>query len=349
MHCSARSIPPPTTSRTSRRRVTPASASNSRRAGRKPPAAAGSAPVSDLDRASRLRPVPRAADPQSAAPISRGSTRSPRRPARIDNLLGDSANGLSSSLQSFTDAINEVSSDAGSIPARQVLIAEGRRAGRTSQDLRRAHARHVGRGQWPPQRRSAGNLHARAGHRQAQRRYLRRLPAERPAAQRSARSARCADQRAVGQGGRLGRRRRRFRTQRIHRQWPAAGARQRGVADHHDGGSARSGTHAAVHAHGRGHRRPVARGVRRNARRPARLAQPDARPGAQRARPHRRRDRDPGERAASRGHGPHGRDGRQLLQHRRGHRDGCHGQHRHGAGHRDAHQSRRAHSPTTTC
>ena len=46
--------------------------------------------------------------------------------ARIDNLLGDSANGLSSSLQSFTDAINEVSATPSSIPARQVLIAEGR-------------------------------------------------------------------------------------------------------------------------------------------------------------------------------------------------------------------------------
>ena len=46
--------------------------------------------------------------------------------ARIDNLLGDSANGLSNSLQSFTDAINEVSATPSSIPARQALIAEGR-------------------------------------------------------------------------------------------------------------------------------------------------------------------------------------------------------------------------------
>jgi flagellar hook-associated protein 1 FlgK len=45
---------------------------------------------------------------------------------RIDNLLGDSANGLSSSLQKFTDALNEVSTTPSSIPARQVLIAEGR-------------------------------------------------------------------------------------------------------------------------------------------------------------------------------------------------------------------------------
>jgi len=45
---------------------------------------------------------------------------------RIDNLLGDPASGLSSSLQNFTDAINEVSTTPASIPARQVLIAEGR-------------------------------------------------------------------------------------------------------------------------------------------------------------------------------------------------------------------------------
>jgi flagellar hook-associated protein 1 FlgK len=45
---------------------------------------------------------------------------------RVDNLLGDSANGLSSSLQKFTDALNEVSTTPASIPARQVLIAEGR-------------------------------------------------------------------------------------------------------------------------------------------------------------------------------------------------------------------------------
>jgi flagellar hook-associated protein 1 FlgK len=44
---------------------------------------------------------------------------------RIDNLLGDSANGLSATLQSFNDAINEVSSTPSSIPARQALIAEG--------------------------------------------------------------------------------------------------------------------------------------------------------------------------------------------------------------------------------
>jgi flagellar hook-associated protein 1 FlgK len=46
--------------------------------------------------------------------------------ARIDNLLGDPSSGLSSSLQSFTDALSEVSTTPASIPARQVLIAEGR-------------------------------------------------------------------------------------------------------------------------------------------------------------------------------------------------------------------------------
>jgi flagellar hook-associated protein 1 FlgK len=44
---------------------------------------------------------------------------------RLDNLLGDSSNGLGASLQSFTDAISEVSSTPSSIPARQVLLAEG--------------------------------------------------------------------------------------------------------------------------------------------------------------------------------------------------------------------------------
>jgi len=46
--------------------------------------------------------------------------------ARIDNLLGDSENGLSATLQSFSDAINEVATTPASIPARQVLLSEGR-------------------------------------------------------------------------------------------------------------------------------------------------------------------------------------------------------------------------------
>ncbi len=44
---------------------------------------------------------------------------------RLDSMLGDSSNGLNASLQSFTDAINEVSSTPNSISARQVLLAEG--------------------------------------------------------------------------------------------------------------------------------------------------------------------------------------------------------------------------------
>jgi flagellar hook-associated protein 1 FlgK len=44
---------------------------------------------------------------------------------RLDDLLGDSDNGLGTSLQGFTDAINEVSSTPNSISARQVLISQG--------------------------------------------------------------------------------------------------------------------------------------------------------------------------------------------------------------------------------
>ncbi len=45
---------------------------------------------------------------------------------RLDNLLGDTASGLGATLQSFTDAISEVSTTPNSIAARQVLLAEGR-------------------------------------------------------------------------------------------------------------------------------------------------------------------------------------------------------------------------------
>lgn len=45
---------------------------------------------------------------------------------RLDNMLGDTTNGLSATLQSFTDALSEVSSTPGSTPARQVLLAQGR-------------------------------------------------------------------------------------------------------------------------------------------------------------------------------------------------------------------------------
>jgi len=44
---------------------------------------------------------------------------------RLDNLLGDTSNGIGASLQSFTDALNEVSSTPSSVPARQVLLSQG--------------------------------------------------------------------------------------------------------------------------------------------------------------------------------------------------------------------------------
>ncbi|HEX6637101.1 MAG TPA: flagellar hook-associated protein FlgK, partial [Steroidobacteraceae bacterium] len=43
---------------------------------------------------------------------------------RLDDLLGNTSNGLGTTLQAFTDAINEVSSTPSSIPARQVLLAQ---------------------------------------------------------------------------------------------------------------------------------------------------------------------------------------------------------------------------------
>jgi len=45
---------------------------------------------------------------------------------RLDNMLGDTTNGISASLQAYSDALSEVSSTPGSIPARQVLLSEGR-------------------------------------------------------------------------------------------------------------------------------------------------------------------------------------------------------------------------------
>ena len=181
--------------------------------------------------------------------------------ARIDNLLGDSANGLSSSLQSFTDAINEVSTHAGFDPGAPGADRRRACAGRTAQELRRAPARHVGRGQWP----------ARASKRRKSprsRRESRRLNGEIAVAiQQSGQPPNdLLDQRdalidelsgkvgvtVVAEGD--------ADTQRIHRQWPAAGARHHGVADHHDSRSARSGTHAARRMRTRrGHRRPLAR------------------------------------------------------------------------------------------
>ena len=54
--------------------------------------------------------------------------------SRLDNMLGDSTNGIGTSLQAFTDALNEVSSTPGSIPARQVLLAQGNALSQRLQD-----------------------------------------------------------------------------------------------------------------------------------------------------------------------------------------------------------------------
>jgi flagellar hook-associated protein 1 len=53
---------------------------------------------------------------------------------RLDNMLGDTTNGLSTSLQGYADALSEVSSTPGSVPARQVLLAEGRALAQRLQD-----------------------------------------------------------------------------------------------------------------------------------------------------------------------------------------------------------------------
>jgi flagellar hook-associated protein 1 FlgK len=53
---------------------------------------------------------------------------------RLDNMLGDTTNGLSTSLQAYTDALSEVSATPGAIPARQVLLSEGRSLVQRMQD-----------------------------------------------------------------------------------------------------------------------------------------------------------------------------------------------------------------------
>jgi flagellar hook-associated protein 1 len=53
---------------------------------------------------------------------------------RLDNMLGDTTNGLSTSLQSYTDALSEVSSTPSSNSARQVLLAQGRALAQRLQD-----------------------------------------------------------------------------------------------------------------------------------------------------------------------------------------------------------------------
>jgi len=53
---------------------------------------------------------------------------------RLDNMLGDTTNGLSTSLQSYTDALSEVSSTPSSNSARQVLLSQGRALAQRLQD-----------------------------------------------------------------------------------------------------------------------------------------------------------------------------------------------------------------------
>ena len=53
----------------------------------------------------------------------------------LDNLFGDTANGLSASLQSFTDAINEVSTTPSIDPGAPGADRRGARAGRAAADL----------------------------------------------------------------------------------------------------------------------------------------------------------------------------------------------------------------------
>jgi flagellar hook-associated protein 1 FlgK len=53
---------------------------------------------------------------------------------RLDNMLGDTTNGLSATLQAYSNALSEVSSTPGSIPARQVLLSEGRALAQRMQD-----------------------------------------------------------------------------------------------------------------------------------------------------------------------------------------------------------------------
>ncbi|MBC8027755.1 MAG: flagellar hook-associated protein FlgK [Steroidobacteraceae bacterium] len=53
---------------------------------------------------------------------------------RLDNMLGDTTNGLSTSLQAYADALSEVSATPGAIPARQVLLSEGRALVQRMQD-----------------------------------------------------------------------------------------------------------------------------------------------------------------------------------------------------------------------
>ena len=120
--------------------------------------------------APHLRPVPDRADAATASGNLARLEAFATQAERLDNMLGDTTNGLSASLQAYTDALSEVSSTPGSIPARQVLLSEGRALAQRIARLRRPPARNVGRHRYALRGRSARSLADRAGHRAAQRR-----------------------------------------------------------------------------------------------------------------------------------------------------------------------------------
>ncbi len=84
-----------------------------------------------IGRASNVRPCAASTTTSSprrpARPPAASSTSTPtlRKPSALNNLFGDSANGLTASLQRFVDAIQSVANTPASIPARQVLLERG--------------------------------------------------------------------------------------------------------------------------------------------------------------------------------------------------------------------------------
>ena len=282
MHCSAHSIPPHTTSRMSRRRVTPASASNFRRAR---PQSYGGGWIGTGVETSTVRRV----YDQFLAQQTRSSGTNLARldafasqAARIDNLLGDATNGLSTSLQSFTDAINEVSTHAGIDSGAPGADRRRTRAGRTP-------ARVTTRACATCRPRSNGRLGIEAqeittlaqgvagstakspspSSRAASRPTTCSTSAMRSSTSCRARSALPSSPKAI---------RHSTYSSAMASRWCSAPRPRRSPRPSIR--SIRSALLLSMRTR-RGHRRPVARRVRRNARRPARLAQPDARSGAQ--------------------------------------------------------------------
>ena len=197
-------------------------------------------------RASRLRPIPVAAGAQLQRHVSRASMPLPAQAERLDNLLGDTQQRAS------TPRCRGSPTPSAKFPARRARFRRARccwpRANALAERLKSYDTRLremsaergsqlVGRGR--------RDQCAGPGHRAPERRHRHRHSADRPAAERPARSARRAHRPAFGQGRRLRGRRRRVHAQRIHRHRPAAGARHHGLADHHGHGSSRSGARAA--------------------------------------------------------------------------------------------------------